>query len=90
MDKANCWEHKECGRQPGGLREKELGVCPAAVTEKRDGKNGGHAAGRFCWKIAGTFCDGEVQGTFSQKMMSCAGCDFFKMVKSEEGADFEA
>ncbi len=24
--KKNCWEHKNCGRQPGGAKAKELGV----------------------------------------------------------------
>ncbi|MFH1294084.1 MAG: two-CW domain-containing protein [Pseudomonadota bacterium] len=54
------------------------------------GKNGGIAAGRFCWKVAGTLCGGKVQGTFAEKMINCANCDFFKSVKPEEGAAFQA
>jgi len=27
--KLNCWEFKKCGRQPGGPKVAELGVCPA-------------------------------------------------------------
>ncbi|MGE5174112.1 MAG: two-CW domain-containing protein, partial [Betaproteobacteria bacterium] len=30
MEKLNCWEHKKCGRQPGGHKVAELGVCPSA------------------------------------------------------------
>ena len=85
MTKINCWEHKNCGRQPGGIKEKELGVCPAAISFTYNGKNGGKEAGRFCWKVAGTFCGGKIQGTFAEKIMSCTQCDFFKQVRSEEG-----
>lgn len=88
--KLNCWEHKKCGRQPGGPKTAELGACPAATDATQNGKNGGTNGGRFCWKIAGTLCGGKVQGTFASKMMNCAQCDFFALVKSEEGAAFKA
>ncbi len=90
MAKTNCWDYKKCGRQPGGPREKDLGVCPSAVNSTNAGKNGGKAAGRFCWKVAGTLCGDRVQGTFVNKMMDCVKCDFFKMVKAEEGAALQA
>lgn len=84
----NCWEYKCCGRQPGGERVGELGVCPAAVSLRNAGKNGGQAAGRICWSVAGTLCGGVVQGTTAQKVGSCTRCEFFAMVMSEEGAGF--
>ena len=31
-----------------------------------------------CWQIAGTFCGGEVQGTFAQKFGNCTECDVYK------------
>lgn len=31
-----------------------------------------------CWLIAGTMCDGEVQGKFAQKFKSCTECNIFK------------
>jgi hypothetical protein len=34
--------------------------------------------GRPCWAVAGTFCDGEVQGTFAKKLINCMDCDFMK------------
>ena len=40
------------------------GVCPAPTRIAVDGTNNGYNAGRICWAIAGTFCEGEVQGTF--------------------------
>jgi len=86
MEKMNCWEIKQCGREPGGSNESTLGVCPAASTKECDGVNGGKNAGRICWAIAGTFCSGKIQGTFAQKQVSCMTCDVFKRVKAEEGA----
>lgn len=90
MAKANCWEVKSCGRQPGGPKEKELGVCPAAVNFSNNGVNGGKSAGRFCWKVAGTLCGGKVQGSVAAKMMNCTACAFFQTVRAEEGTAFRA
>ena len=82
----NCWEFKKCGREPGGEKVTELGLCPAAIKESTDGVNEGKNAGRVCWAVAGTFCGGKVQGTFAEKYLSCMACDFFKLVKEQEGA----
>jgi hypothetical protein len=87
MTKLNCWEFKKCGRGPGGVKVKEMGVCPASTETSCNGMNGGENAGRICWAVAGTFCGGTVQGHFAQKSVSCMSCDFFKTVKQEEGAD---
>lgn len=62
----NCWEFKKCGREPGGAKAGELGVCPAYP----DG-------GRNCAAVAGTFCGGKVQGSFATKVQSCKKCDFY-------------
>ena len=69
--KLNCWEYKNCGREPYGHNAKELGVCPAATESKLDGIHGGKNAGRTCWVVAGTLCRGVKQGTFAQKYSSC-------------------
>lgn len=74
-----------CGREPGGPMVEELGVCPAAVAEELTGINGGTNGGRICWAVAGTFCDGQVQGTFAIKILTCIKCPFFQLVKQEEG-----
>ncbi len=87
--KLNCWESKKCQREPGGAMAAELGVCPAAEPSEFDGKNSGSMAGRYCWKVAGTLCDGEVQGSSAAKMLSCSACEFFVAVKCQEGAKFE-
>ncbi|MBW2064386.1 MAG: cyclic nucleotide-binding domain-containing protein [Deltaproteobacteria bacterium] len=74
----------ECGREPGGARAAQLGICPAAIDGTFDGINSGKIAGRVCWAVAGTFCGGEAQGTFAEKRASCVTCDFFKKVQEEE------
>lgn len=84
----NCWEFKNCGRQPGGVKVAELGVCSAATDTASSGKNHGQNAGRYCWKVAGTLCGGKVQGTWADKTQNCLVCDFFKQVKLEEGSSF--
>lgn len=83
----NCWEYMDCGRELGGAKVSELGVCPAALDEDVDGLNNGQNGGRFCWAIAGTFCGDRVQGTAAEKQTSCFRCDFFQLVKKEEGSD---
>lgn len=49
-------------------------ACPA-VTKSQ---------GRMCWLVAGTLCDGEVQGTFARKYKSCRECDFYVLATSPE------
>ena len=58
--KQNCWEYKKCGRQPGGSKVAELGICPVAVENRTDAVNGGKNAGRACWAVTGSFCGGKI------------------------------
>ncbi|MCG8635405.1 MAG: protein kinase [Desulfobacterales bacterium] len=81
----NCWEYHGCGREPDGKNIKGSGVCPAAADTTFDGINSGRCAGRFCWAVAGTFCEGKQQGSYVDKQPSCQACDFFRMVLAEEG-----
>jgi two-component system NtrC family sensor kinase len=60
-----CWEYMKCGRDKDATTK-----CPAYPN-----------FGRICWAVAGTFCQGKVQGTFAQKYEDCRKCDFFQMVK---------
>ncbi len=84
MNKKNCWEYKQCGREAGGARIGELGVCPAAETAAVDGIHGGRNGGRCCWVVAGTFCGGQVQGVYASKLANCIDCDFYRLVSEEE------
>ncbi len=85
MQKTNCWEFMKCGRESGGPNTSSLGICPASVDTSVDGLNGGKNGGRICWTVAGTLCNGKVQGTFAEKRLLCFSCDFFIKVKDEEG-----
>ena len=84
----NCWEFKKCGRELGGSKSLDLGVCAASADKKYDGVNGGNRGGRACWLVAGTMCGGKPQGTFTEKYVTCLNCDFFKSVRKEEGREF--
>lgn len=76
---ANCWEYMSCGREPGGDRVDELGPCAATISKAGNGLlQSGHA----CWAVAGTFCGGEVQGSFAQKFETCLKCPFYREVHS--------
>jgi len=85
----NCWEYKKCGREPNGVKSKELGVCPAALESRLNGVNSGKNAGRACWALTGTLCGGKVQGTFASKVGNCMQCDFYGLVAKEEGAGLQ-
>uniref|UniRef100_B8DJC0 Methyl-accepting chemotaxis sensory transducer n=1 Tax=Nitratidesulfovibrio vulgaris (strain DSM 19637 / Miyazaki F) TaxID=883 RepID=B8DJC0_NITV9 len=62
-----CWEFKKCGREKGGAKEREMGICPAWPDH-----------GFSCAGVTGTFCGGSIQETFAKKIGNCAKCDFFK------------
>ena len=89
MTKLNCWEFMKCGRQPGGEKVDELGVCRAANESRTDGMNSGKMGGRACWAITGTFCDGKIQGEFTSKMYECSNCKFYRIVVHEEGLGYQ-
>ncbi len=88
IKKICCWEYMECGREPGGSNADEFGICPSSIASRYDGINGGTNAGRYCWPVAGTFCNGDLQGTFAAKIMDCLRCPFFTTVVREEGEAF--
>ncbi len=71
----SCWEIVKCGREPGGENVEKLGVCPAYPRN-----------GHSCWIVAGTYCGGEIQGTFAQKRVSCITCDVYKRYSTSFGA----
>jgi len=63
----NCWEYMKCGRERGGTRAHELGICPAYPLR-----------GRSCARVGGTLCGGKVQGTFASKLKDCRECPYYK------------
>ena len=89
LTKLNCWEFKNCGREPGGKRVADMGICPGAVETQADGVNSGKNGGRACWAISGTLCGGKVQGTYAAKIGNCLNCGFYQKVQREEKHQFE-
>ncbi|MCC6443168.1 MAG: hypothetical protein IT210_06900 [Armatimonadetes bacterium] len=69
----NCWEFHRCGREAGGDRVAELGVCPAYPDH-----------GQQCFRLVGTFCRGKVQGTRATKLMTCLRCDFHRSLQGSQ------
>lgn len=63
-----CWEYMKCGRDKDSSLK-----CPSYPN-----------FGRVCWAVAGTFCEGKVQGTFAQKHENCKKCEFYKKIRSSE------
>jgi hypothetical protein len=88
LAKLNCWEFTKCGREQGGLLAEEMGVCHAATVKRMDGINSGKNGGRICWAIAGTLCEGKLEGTHASRSCGCRLCDFYIKVKEEEGKNF--
>ncbi len=84
----NCWEVMNCGREFNGKNSAKHGVCPVAVSNKYEGVNGGQFSGRFCWVVAGTYCDGDTAGSYAQKLANCINCKFLKQVQEEQGRSF--
>lgn len=83
--KLNCWEFMKCGRGPNGNKVPELGLCPSASNQDADSINDGTNGGRICWAIAGSFCQGHIEGTFAREIPSCMVCEFYDHVLKEEG-----
>jgi hypothetical protein len=52
-----------------------------------NGINSGKNAGRICWLVAHTMRKGETETTFAEMIKTCAECDFYKLVKKEEGKE---
>lgn len=86
MGKLNCWNFKNCGRYPGGPKEHELGTCPVPIMDEADGFLGGRGAGRGCAYVAGSYCGGEVQGSYEFKKKHCEDCEYYKALQAEFGA----
>ncbi len=81
----NCWDYMLCGRESGGTHTNDLGLCQAAKDERFNGIHGGINAGRACWVVASTVLKGSNHCTFAKHGNNCGMCDFYKIVRKEEG-----
>lgn len=73
----NCWELRGCELQHNGKLRRQFGECPAAKLKM----------GHSCWVVAGTFCDGGIQGTASEKLATCMKCKVYKKYNRLNGAE---
>jgi len=71
----NCWEIIKCGREKGGAKIADDGVCIASTLEM----------GHSCWALAGTLCGSVVQGTYAQKIGDCQKCIVFMQYDRTSG-----
>jgi len=85
--KRNCWEVRKCPMMIE-TSDQRTSLCPAIISEGLDGVHGGLNAGRMCWAVDGTYCNGGIQGSSAQKIDECKACGFFMSVSDEEGAAF--
>jgi len=83
----NCWEVYNCGREPGGERAEEFGICRVTVSESFSGRNNGENAGRCCWQVAGTFSSNADCAQLAN-VEKCEDCGFLKRVRYEESGFF--
>ena len=70
----NCWEFKKCGREAGGAKVREFGVCPAYPND-----------GQHCAWTTGTLCGGTVQGSFAVKFRNCMECNYYNSPHYDRG-----
>lgn len=81
--KLNCWEFRNCGREPGGIFSKIHGECPIPKMMKFDGVNGGNGAGRACWTA--TAMNQRIGSIVCRKNgRLCIDCEFYRRVQREE------
>lgn len=88
MKKMNCWEYKKCGHELGGVNSQKPGVCPCAMEARLNGAHQGKWAGRACWVVSSTLCNGARQGRFGEKYGTCVTCGFYRQVRLEEGLHY--
>ncbi|WP_339135275.1 MAG: hypothetical protein WGN25_17515 [Candidatus Electrothrix sp. GW3-4] len=78
----NCWEVKDCGREPNGKNVPLHGVCPVSVDFLVDGIHNGKNGGRCCWAFApGVTKESYDISSYYEKALGCLGCEFYKSVK---------
>ncbi len=86
--KPNCWEVNKCGREPGGEKQKALGICPVSTFESADGFLGGENGGRACVFIIGKLAPERPAEGCVKDDGDCFNCKFFKKMKKKHKKTF--
>ncbi|MCI5137809.1 MAG: hypothetical protein D3922_05210 [Candidatus Electrothrix sp. AR1] len=78
----NCWEVKDCGREPNGRNISLYGVCRVAIETSLDGIHNGKNGGRCCWVAISVpeHHKANKSGCCSGGIYECFTCNFYKMV----------
>uniref|UniRef100_UPI0040572A38 two-CW domain-containing protein n=1 Tax=Candidatus Electronema sp. TaxID=2698783 RepID=UPI0040572A38 len=87
-NKLNCWEFKECGREPGGRNAALFGICPAVIVHQADGIHDGKNGGRCCWFMTASLATEKQEEHYVKKSGNCRSCDFYNLVRKQEHTSF--
>jgi hypothetical protein len=88
LGKCHSVQYKSFNGINGGLFGGRYCWHIAGTHKSFNGINGGLFGGRYCWHISGTFQDGEPTCRQLKKVKSCDICEFYLIVKKEEGENF--
>ena len=84
-DFLNCWEFKECGREPDGKNSLRYGVCPVAIESEADGIYNGKNGGRCCWVLTDSALETGNTHCFCRTTAGgCRECGFYLLVDKSE------
>lgn len=88
--KINCWEFTKCGRQPGGEKNGELGICTVTTEKATHGINNGINGGRACWAVRKKMNGNAAPCSCAThlKKENCLLCEFYAIVRREESGNF--
>ena len=81
----NCWEAKDCGREPNGHNVLLHGVCPVTTESSVDDIHKGINGGRYCWTLIPVIENNSNESGFcSGGLYECIKCDFYKLVRDSK------
>jgi hypothetical protein len=79
----NCWEVKNCGREPEGVNVPLYGICPISTDSLLDGIHKGKNGGRCCWVLIPTISKNfDKAAACSGGFHECNKCEFYKSVRA--------
>ena len=83
-NRMNCWEFKQCGREPGGRNVEKYGRCSVPVSVEHNGMNNGKNGGRSCWILREAACEKIMRACRVDEIKECRQCRFHIHVKKSE------
>jgi hypothetical protein len=77
-----------CGREAGGRKAGELGICPVSLRSQPEGVSRAAGRGQPCWAFPGNACDHRSDGQPGQDSLACRQCERMQQVCDREGRYF--